>query len=417
MSDDLERTLTESLDRHARRLGSRPEGHLDAVWSRLDRRRNNRRRNVAAVGSVIVVGAGVTGIMLVGAADDGAAPGDGAPATTAPILSWRCEQPLGSDGTYAYFAKCEPQPFLVTPTTAPPPFDPAVGSTIPAPTLSTVTGPPESTVAGPCEGVTGTVPCPTVAVTTTPPMTIPPEVTTTTVVTSRVEQHYTVVAGDSLSRIADRFGVTMEDLVNYNEWPDGITHVLLPGDLIRIPPNAVVPAGAAGPSHDPNDPADTTATPTSLPLALDVTAAPVGSTPLPRFRCQDPLGTDGTYEYFEWCESLTAGVPDPTIATDPSPPPTTAPSVVVTGPHIDGTIPVTSTVPLPPATTAPPLVSTVEQLYVIRAGDNPTTVANLFGITVDALREANPGVIDTFIVGQVLTIPAGANPVPVTKPG
>ena len=107
MSDDLERTIRESLDRHARTIGQRPDGHLDAVWSRLDRRRDRRRR-VAAVGSALVVGAGVTGLVVVGAPGGGPAPGEGAPITTLAGVAWRCTGLFGDDGTYRYYTDCTP---------------------------------------------------------------------------------------------------------------------------------------------------------------------------------------------------------------------------------------------------------------------------------------------------------------------
>lgn len=45
--------------------------------------------------------------------------------------------------------------------------------------------------------------------------------------------------------------------------------------------------------------------------------------------------------------------------------------------------------------------------HTIVAGENPSKVANKYGITVDELRAANPGgVMDTFLVGAVLNIPS-----------
>jgi LysM repeat protein len=79
-----------------------------------------------------------------------------------------------------------------------------------------------------------------------------PATTTTTIVTdasvvggiSPVEQLYTVVAGDAVSAIASRFGITGEELANYNEWPEGIVHKIFPGDEIRIPPDSKIPGAA-----------------------------------------------------------------------------------------------------------------------------------------------------------------------------
>lgn len=58
---------------------------------------------------------------------------------------------------------------------------------------------------------------------------------------SSVEQEYTVQAGDAVSLIAARHGISAEDLAAYNEWPNGIQQAIFPGDVIRIPPGAMVP--------------------------------------------------------------------------------------------------------------------------------------------------------------------------------
>ena len=61
---------------------------------------------------------------------------------------------------------------------------------------------------------------------------------------SPVEQLYTIEAGDAVSSIATKFGITMEELANYNEWPEGISHPIYPGEEIRIPPNSKIPSAA-----------------------------------------------------------------------------------------------------------------------------------------------------------------------------
>jgi LysM repeat protein len=71
--------------------------------------------------------------------------------------------------------------------------------------------------------------------------TVPPVAETTTTVAGNSlpeQQLYTVQAGDFLSKIAQQFGVTMEEIVQYNEWTDGINHPLFPGDEIAIPGGA-----------------------------------------------------------------------------------------------------------------------------------------------------------------------------------
>ena len=58
--------------------------------------------------------------------------------------------------------------------------------------------------------------------------------------TSATEQTYTIRKGDSLSAIASRFDTTMDAIIQYNDWADGTSHVLLPGDTMLIPPGSAV---------------------------------------------------------------------------------------------------------------------------------------------------------------------------------
>ena len=62
--------------------------------------------------------------------------------------------------------------------------------------------------------------------------------------TSPVEQTYTVVSGDSVSKIAALYGITGDVLAAYNSWPEGTAHPIFPGDVIRIPPDSQVPGTA-----------------------------------------------------------------------------------------------------------------------------------------------------------------------------
>jgi LysM repeat protein len=75
---------------------------------------------------------------------------------------------------------------------------------------------------------------------------------------SPVEQLYTVVAGDALASIANKFGITIDVLVAYNEWPEGISHPIYPGDEIRIPPDSKIPSAADETATD--DTSDTEST-------------------------------------------------------------------------------------------------------------------------------------------------------------
>jgi LysM repeat protein len=54
-------------------------------------------------------------------------------------------------------------------------------------------------------------------------------------------QVYEVQSNDFLGAIADDFGVPPESIANFNQWEEGVEHVIHPGDVINIPPGAQVP--------------------------------------------------------------------------------------------------------------------------------------------------------------------------------
>ena len=65
---------------------------------------------------------------------------------------------------------------------------------------------------------------------------------------------YTIESGDTLSDIANRAGVSLTDLVAANDWPDGVDHLIVPGDAINLPQGitAVAAPEAAAESADSN---------------------------------------------------------------------------------------------------------------------------------------------------------------------
>ncbi len=104
---------------------------------------------------------------------------------------------------------------------------------------------------------------------------------------------YTVVAGDTLSAIADRAGVSLSDLVDANGWPDGSDHLILPGDVIALPQGARPPGSAPPPSAGGSDPVEESggyqaiSSPAVASLQVDQKTNPI----------VDPL-PDG--EYWSW---------------------------------------------------------------------------------------------------------------------
>jgi LysM repeat protein len=275
--DDFERTVARSLRQRTRAVdGSIPD--LNGVWDHLDRRRR-RRRHVAAVGSVAIVAVGALGIASLGGSEPDGIPAPAAASSDAQA-AWRCTDQLDyfeANSPSVFFATCESVTIdggtdvLVLPT----PTTPSDGTLVAVP-MTTVpveeityivrSGDTLASVAAAfgmsvdeivalnqwggrsdvtlVEGETiliALTPIPTVPMTT-----IDIGTTTTSIVRSvpfgrsPAEQQYVVAPDDSITSIAMAFDVTAEQLVNYNEWPEGVAHTLLIGDTIMIPPGAAI---------------------------------------------------------------------------------------------------------------------------------------------------------------------------------
>lgn len=156
--------------------------------------------------------------------------------------------------------------------------------------------------------------------TTTTTTTLPPNFAPEVGTRSPVEQTYTIQPNDGLGKIAALYDITLEQLINYNQFANGADTVILPGQQIKIPPDALVPG-------------------TVVDTATD-TGTGTGT------------GTD--------------------TGTD------TAPGEGCT--------------------------------HTIVKDEFPNKVARDYGISVDELYAANPGgVMDTFLVGATLVIPANGD--------
>ena len=163
--------------------------------------------------------------------------------------------------------------------------------------------------------------------TTTTTSTIAPQSDALVGTRSPTEQSYEIKSGDSLGRIASLYDITLEQLVNYNQFADGANQLILPGQTIRIPPDALVP-GTATETETETDTA--TETDTQTGTETQDTAA------------ENEAGVACT--------------------------------------------------------------------HTIAAGEFPNRVADQYDITTEELYAANPGgVMDTFLVGATLNIPANGN--------
>jgi LysM repeat protein len=104
----------------------------------------------------------------------------------------------------------------------------------------------------------------------------------------RADFTHTIVAGDFLRSIADTYDVEIDDIVGANEWDDGRDHLLLPGDVIYLPADAVMP---------PETTTTTTAAATDGPVAPEYPDAPNVEWPQSDDPpvCTDPTGIQGVY--------------------------------------------------------------------------------------------------------------------------
>jgi LysM repeat protein len=94
---------------------------------------------------------------------------------------------------------------------------------------------------------------PITTTTTLPPVpTTPPPFGS---ISSEPQQH-TIVSGDSFGKIAELYGITIDAILAFNQFPDA-SQLLLPGGVIGIPPGARVPGTGTGlvPTGNPIDPA------------------------------------------------------------------------------------------------------------------------------------------------------------------
>ena len=81
-------------------------------------------------------------------------------------------------------------------------------------------------------------------------------------------QTYVVQSGDYAIKVADQFGVPLDDLLNFNGWATG-NEFPFPGEEIKIPPGGTVQAAAADPGAvvaEGDDRGDRSARPSPKPV-------------------------------------------------------------------------------------------------------------------------------------------------------
>ncbi|MEW9052492.1 MAG: LysM peptidoglycan-binding domain-containing protein [Neobacillus sp.] len=186
---------------------------------------------------------------------------------------------------------------------------------------------------------------------------------------------YTVVAGDTLSGIAKRFGTTVEAIRASNSLPSDFLRI---GQTLTLPPNTTTNS-----TPDPTA-SVTNQVPTSYTVvagdSLSVIARRYGTT-VEALRSANNLTSD----LLRIGQTLT--IPAGTSAAQRG-----------------------TATPGPTETQTQALIEKRTTFtYSVRTGDSLSVIAKNFGVTVDAIRSANNLSSDLLKVGQALTIPNGIN--------
>jgi LysM repeat protein len=203
----------------------------------------------------------------------------------------------------------------------------------------------------------------------------------------------TVVAGDTLTRIAARCGTTVQAILAANP---GITNpnLIYVGQVVEIP---------GGQEATPTPTTASTTTPTPTPSGETTTYAVQPGDTLTRIAQR--FGTT--------VQAILAANPQ-----------ITNPNLIYVGQviRIPGTGEVTptptTTTPTPTPTTSTPTPSGETTTYVAQAGDTLTRIAERFGTTVQAILAVNPQITNPNLiyVGQVIRVPSTGEVTPTPTP-
>ena len=107
------------------------------------------------------------------------------------------------------------------------------------------------------------------------------------------------IAGDNLSGIAAGYGLSLNELVEVNDWSEGADHAIFPGDVIALPDDAVAVSTTRPPSNNTgdDDDDDTSATAQATVTRGGYTATAGPTLDAVTLTLTDPLA-DGAYLSF-----------------------------------------------------------------------------------------------------------------------
>lgn len=265
--------------------------------------------------------------------------------------------------------------------------------------LTTLTSPPQPTpvphalqarAAGPSVIPTGRPTLP-------PPPTATPTATDTATPEPPATVSYTVKPGDTLTYIAQLHNVSVDAIVRANKLPSA--HELQVGQVLVIPVfgrEATPPAARAGNIVHIVQSGE----------ALSEIARRYGVDMQAILKANNLPNANALRVGQELIIPMTTPTPAPSTAT---PTPETAPATPAAGaaPVPSPTPKVVS--PTPPS--APPGGGENAGAHIVQPGDTLVGIAKQYGVSVDALKAANPDVDPRALrVGQRLVIPAGGTP-------
>lgn len=270
---------------------------------------------------------------------------------------------------------------------------------------------------------------------------------------------YSVQSGDTLGSIADRFGVTVGDILAINSVanPDSLSigdELVIPSTNEGSSESAVAQADTA----EMSEPADTDAessegtggpnneassddgiTPEDTPIVIEVPE--VGDAGEIHYVAEGETLSSIAEQYSVSLDALLmangirsdaqliAGeplvIPKGTPTPAPTRTPTPAPIVATSTPTpislealsepATTTLHAESLSPTPTPTAVPPTSTPV--VYTVQRGDTPGRIAKQFGVTTDELLAANPGMNPIGLqVGDRVSIPSDADAVPTATP-
>ena len=195
---------------------------------------------------------------------------------------------------------------------------------------------------------------------------------------AQTSQTYTVVSGDTLFRIALRFGTTVDALAQANN----ITNT----GIIYVGQQLTLPSGSAPVA---------TATPTTTSNATPAPTATAGSTATHTVQRGETLGSIAR----QYGTTFTAIATANNLAN---------PNLIYVGQQL--TIPGATTTPTTSATAVPTSAPTSSATYTVKSGDTLASIARQYGTTTTAIATAN-GItnINLIYAGQRLTIPGASS--------